>query len=59
MFMLIVLVALGSLLVGLTVGWYLRRIERLCPQCGDVLSCAACRRRPAWSLLDQTRRPAA
>jgi hypothetical protein len=59
MFMLIALVALGSLLAGLAGGWYLRHIEKLCPQCGDVLTCAACRRRPAWSSLDRGRPPTA
>jgi len=55
----IVLVGLVALLVGMVAGWYLRHIERLCSQCGDVLTCAACRRRPAWSALDRGRPPAA
>ena len=59
MLLLIVLVGLAALLVGIAAGWYLRQIERLCPQCGDVLTCAACRRRPAWSALDRGRPPAA
>ena len=60
MVLLIVLVGLAALLVGMVAGWYLRHIERLCPQCGDVLTCAACQhRRPTWATLDRGRPPAA
>ncbi len=59
MFALIVLVGLVGLLAGLALGWYLRRINHWCPQCGDVLTCAACRKRVAWSALDRARPPAA
>lgn len=40
------LVLIGSL-VGLALGWYLRRINTWCPSCGDTLVCAACGRCPS------------
>jgi hypothetical protein len=40
--------AVASLLCGVSLGWYLRRIKVWCPRCGDALTCAACGRRPNW-----------
>jgi hypothetical protein len=42
----IALVALSSLLVGLALGWYLRRVNAWCPECGDFLTCSTCGSRP-------------
>jgi hypothetical protein len=36
------LVGLASLLAGVALGWYLRRINDWCPHCGDRLACEAC-----------------
>ena len=54
----ILFVALVSLLTGIGVGWYLRRINAWCPRCGDSLTCPACGGRPTWSSPGTTRRPA-
>jgi hypothetical protein len=52
-----VLVTVSGLL-GVALGWYLRRVTVWCPQCGDHLSCATCGRRPTWFSPGRTRRPA-
>ncbi len=35
-------IGLASLLAGVALGWYLRRANDWCPDCGDELSCGAC-----------------
>ena len=40
-------IGLASLLAGVALGWYLRRSNDWCPDCGDQLSCAACDNRTA------------
>lgn len=44
----IAMVALSSVLIGMALGWYLRRANAWCPHCGDVLSCRRCGGRPTW-----------
>jgi hypothetical protein len=39
--------AVVSLLFGLVLGWYLRRINTWCPHCGHSLACSGCGQRPA------------
>jgi hypothetical protein len=41
------LIGLASLLVGVALGWYLRRANDWCPHCGDQLRCVACGSRAA------------
>ena len=36
------LIGLASLLAGVALGWYLRRANNWCPECGDQLICVAC-----------------
>jgi hypothetical protein len=55
---LIVLMALSGVL-GVALGWYLRRVTVWCPRCGDSLSCTSCGSRPTWSSPGRTQRPAA
>ena len=52
----IALVALVALIVGIGLGWYLRRVNAWCPQCGDALSCPGCGGRPAWLSPGRTHR---
>ena len=42
-------IGLASLLAGVALGWYLRRSNDWCPDCGDQLTCTACGKRAAWS----------
>jgi hypothetical protein len=35
-------IGLASLLAGVALGWYLRRTNDWCPDCGDQLTCTAC-----------------
>lgn len=35
------LLVLGAL-IGVGLGWYLRRINTWCPHCGDVMVCRGC-----------------
>ncbi|GAB2581706.1 hypothetical protein Aab01nite_58840 [Paractinoplanes abujensis] len=35
-------VGLLSLLAGVALGWYLRRANTWCPDCGDQMACAGC-----------------
>jgi hypothetical protein len=42
------LVGLVSLLTGVALGWYLRRTNDWCPQCGDQLTCEGCGGRAGW-----------
>ncbi len=42
------LVGLVSLLAGVALGWYLRRTNDWCPDCGDELVCVGCGRHGAW-----------
>jgi hypothetical protein len=44
---LIGMTAVLSLFAGLTLGWYLRRANTWCPQCGHSLTCSTCGHRPA------------
>jgi hypothetical protein len=43
-----VLVGLACLIVGVALGWYLRRTNDWCPHCGDHLACEGCGGRAAW-----------
>jgi hypothetical protein len=52
----ITLVAILCLLVGMAAGWYLRRVNNWCPQCGDVLTCNACGSRATWYPPSRARR---
>jgi hypothetical protein len=38
--------ALIGIAIGVALGWYLRRANRWCPQCGGTLTCSACADRP-------------
>jgi hypothetical protein len=42
------LIGLLSLLLGVALGWYLRRTNDWCPHCGDQLSCDGCGSKAAW-----------
>jgi hypothetical protein len=42
------LVGLLSLLSGVALGWYLRRTNDWCPNCGDQLTCEGCGNKAAW-----------
>jgi len=53
-----VLVAVAALVLGVALGWYLRRINVWCPHCGDALTCPGCGGRPTWSARGRARRPA-
>jgi hypothetical protein len=44
---LMALIIIGSALVGMALGWYLRRATSWCPRCGGILTCRACGQRPA------------
>jgi hypothetical protein len=55
---LMILVAFVALVLGIGLGWYLRRINVWCPHCGDALTCPGCGGRPAWSALGRARRSA-
>jgi len=55
---LVVLATFAALLVGVALGWYLRRINAWCPQCGNVLTCPGCGGRPTWSSPGRARKPA-
>jgi hypothetical protein len=48
-----------TLLPGVALGWYLRRINSWCPHCGDKLTCTGCGARPSWSSPGRTSRPTA
>jgi hypothetical protein len=39
-----------SLLIGVALGWYLRRANSWCPQCGGRLTCQTCGTDASWSL---------
>ena len=41
------LIGLASLLAGVALGWYLRRANNWCSNCGDQLTCAVCGGRAA------------
>jgi hypothetical protein len=41
------LIGLATLLAGVALGWYLRRANTWCPDCGDQLRCVGCGGRPA------------
>lgn len=56
---LIALVIVASLLTGVAIGWYLRRINAWCPHCGAIMNCSVCGSRPTWSSPGRTRPPAA
>jgi hypothetical protein len=36
------LIAVSCLLAGVALGWYLRRVNAWCPECGDFLTCSSC-----------------
>jgi hypothetical protein len=42
------LVGLFSLLAGVALGWYLRRANDWCSNCGDQLACDGCGNKAAW-----------
>jgi hypothetical protein len=42
------LVGVISLVAGVALGWYLRRTNDWCPQCGDQLECNSCGNKAAW-----------
>jgi hypothetical protein len=52
----IALFTLAGLFSGLALGWYLRRINAWCPQCGHALTCGGCGERPNWSPPRRVRR---
>jgi hypothetical protein len=43
------IIGLASVLAGVALGWYLRRANNWCLDCGDQLSCVACGSRAAPS----------
>jgi hypothetical protein len=51
-----ILIAISSLLSGIALGWYLRRANAWCPQCGGLLTCQACGSRPTWSTIRRNQR---
>jgi hypothetical protein len=42
------LVGALSLLIGVALGWYLRRTNDWCANCGDQLACEGCGNKAAW-----------
>ena len=42
------LIGVASLLMGVALGWYLRRTNDWCSHCGDHLTCEGCGSRAAW-----------
>ena len=42
------LIGLASLLAGVALGWYLRRTNDWCTNCGDQLTCDGCGAQAAW-----------
>jgi hypothetical protein len=54
----VTLVAILCLFIGLAAGWYLRRVNTWCPECGETLACTACGGRPALYPENHTRRTA-
>ncbi|GAA0794489.1 hypothetical protein [Spirilliplanes yamanashiensis] len=42
--------AILNLLIGVALGWYLRRINSWCRQCGDRLTCQGCGTDASWAL---------
>ena len=44
-----ILLGLVNLLAGVALGWYLRRANAWCPQCGDRMTCAGCGNQAAWA----------
>jgi hypothetical protein len=38
-----------ALVVGVALGWYLRRATSWCPQCGDRLTCQSCGSGASWA----------
>lgn len=54
---LIALIALPTLLAGVALGWYLRRVHAWCPRCGGTLTCATCGARPTWLSPSRSQRP--
>jgi hypothetical protein len=51
------IIGLASLLAGVALGWYLRRANNWCPDCGNQLSCVACGRHTASSRERATSTP--
>ena len=51
------LVGLASLLAGVALGWYLRRANNWCPECGDQLICVPCGTRAPLSRERATSAP--
>lgn len=44
-----VLLAVLNLLIGIALGWYLRRANSWCRQCGDRLTCQGCGTDASWT----------
>jgi hypothetical protein len=55
---LITLAGLVGMLAGVALGWYLRRINAWCPECGETLACSDCGGRPIQFAFSRARRPA-
>jgi hypothetical protein len=43
-----------NLLIGVALGWYLRRANSWCPHCGDRLECSGCGSQPVWTPAART-----
>ena len=46
-----------TLLPGIALGWYLRRINSWCAHCGDKLRCTSCGARPGFNSPGRVQRP--
>lgn len=53
---LLVVMALAGFLVGVALGWYLRRANAWCPRCGGGLSCRGCGGRASWGWFPPNQR---
>ena len=52
-----VLLAVLNLLIGVALGWYLRRANSWCPQCGDRLTCSSCGMDASWAVRPEQKQP--
>jgi hypothetical protein len=52
-----VVACVATLAGGLSLGWYLRKKERWCPECGGVLTCPECRLEAAIAGAHRLTRP--
>ncbi len=44
-----ILLPVLALVAGVALGWYLRRANSWCPQCGDRLTCQSCGSGASWA----------